>query len=104
MRVGRTGVTRLNDPRWVEFLYQLVQRNDSYFGRAVVVTPYDGGYGIEGFVVAVAGSPPKIEAFASVNPTVAIIIRAEPPKVLLAGSTEHERFMGYLKRYDLWPS
>lgn len=104
MASGEAGAVRIQDPRWVEFLYQLVQRDDAYLNRRVVVTPYHGGYGIAGFVVTVAGSPPKIEAFASVNPTMAVIVRAEPPKVLPPGTRDHERFIGYLRRYDLWPS
>lgn len=51
---------KIDDSTFVEFIYDLIGREDDFFKRSILVTPYQNGHShISGFVITVAGSPPK---------------------------------------------
>lgn len=93
-------IKRIDDPRWVEFLYELCGRHDDFFDRRVVVTPYSNGCDIEGFAVAVAGTPARALAFVPANETGVILIWPSARVKVLPGTDDHDRLRGFLRRHE----
>lgn len=94
----------VEDPRWVAFLYDVLERRDDFFNRLITVTPFYSSVQIAGYIVTVNGTPPKAIVLVSVNETSPIIL-SPPVRVLEPGTSNHERMFGFLRRHgvlDAW--
>lgn len=90
----------IDDPYFVEFIYSLCEREDDFFGRRILISPYYGAYSkIAGFVITVVGTPPKATIYFPIGNYKAII-NISPIKVIHYND-EYERLIGFLERYEI---
>ncbi len=91
---------KIDDPYFVEFIYNLIDRNDDFYGRSVLITPYYGSYSqISGFVITVQGSPPKATLILLLDSS-KFITTTSPIKEFNYGDS-YTRLVGFLKRYEI---
>ena len=86
--------------KWITWFFRTIKVpgmvSSDYLGRDVIVTPYEGAYGVAGYVVAINGSPPKGVAFVQtssmqlwlVNPWRDRVVRGQGH----SNSSSHQRY------------
>jgi hypothetical protein len=90
------------DIEFVQEIYDIVGREDDFFGRSVTITPYrSSGYGNVGAVITVDGTPPKVTIYVPFYKDIIICLFGAEPIILekykVSTENQYETIMRYLK-------
>lgn len=101
------------DRRFIRIVYEFLDwplPSDEDEGRNIVITPYEGAYGVAGHVIAIEGSPPRGVVYVASSET-AIALGSAPSraKTFRRGDTPNstkrlDRILKYLKHRGYEPA